>query len=408
VSLTILLTLTGCVPAQDDERCAPLVRELEECAATQNLPLECDQLTESDVDFLADALDAMGCEAFSELLPLDGDPLAASCNLLGEGCLDEGLPAAASGAARYPLVLVNGIDVSPLFSWSDRIVEVLEQSGNSVHLAVVPPYDATYRRAAALWERVEEVREETGAPRVNLICHSLGGLDCRYLVSPGGLHWEVDASEEAIQGAVASITTVGTAHYGTPVADAALGYLASEDPEDAIDALATTLGEWFSGEVLEEDVDLRAAIGALTESQSLAFNASITDAPGVYYQSWAGFSRPFGEPWADPEGLAGACATEGGDGLALYSGDEDHLSLVLQPSYDMVAELAVEGGEALAPNDGLCPTRSARWGSFRGCVPADHQEQLGRGNLPDINVRNRLDIASFYAEVAADLGARGM
>ena len=45
-----------------------------------------------------------------------------------------------------------------------------------------------------------EVRAETHAAKVNLVCHSLGGLDCRYVASPAGLVWDaddVDAKEVA-------------------------------------------------------------------------------------------------------------------------------------------------------------------------------------------------------------------
>jgi len=411
----ILLLLASCGltnPANDD-RCRGLERELDQCLGTEALPISCDQLSDNDIAYLESTLDLAGCEAVTSLLPMDADPLAASCNLLGEGCIDDqAIPAYQDTSTRYPIVMVNGIDVSPLFSWSDRVVEVMEDAGHSVHLAVVPPYDSTVSRSTVLWDRVQEVKEETGAAKVNLLCHSLGGLDCRYLVSPGGLHWDLEnTSEESIAGSVSSVTTVATAHHGTPVADLALGYLTGEDSENAIDALATTLGEWFSGETLDHDVDLRASIAALTESQSLAFNAEIVDAPGIYYQSWAGFSSPFGEDLGvlyDMEELEAACATDGpGNGLALYTGHEDHMSLALAPAYDMVGEYAAEEEDGFAPNDGLCPVSSARWGRFRGCVTADHQEQLGRGNIPDTNVRNSLDIAAFYAAMAQDLAEQG-
>ena len=62
----------------------------------------------------------------------------------------------------------------------------------------------------------------------------------------------------------------------------------------------------------------------------------------------------------------------------------------------------------MAPNDGLTAVASARWGRFRGCVPADHMEQLGQYDLPDVNVRTGFDVAWFYAAVAADLAEQGL
>ncbi|MEZ4239697.1 MAG: hypothetical protein R3F59_26785 [Myxococcota bacterium] len=404
----IALWLLGCV-APPDTACEELSAALGACTGVPDLPVPCDALTPGDVDALVEAVDLLGCGALQGILPLDGDPLAASCALLGEGCVDSPVPALPSGPpTRYPLVLVNGIDVSPLFSWSERIVGVLRAQGHTVELAVVPPYDATPARSAVLWQRVEQIREQTGAPRVNLLCHSLGGLDCRYLVSPNGLRWDLPADGDRMADAVASITTVSTAHRGTPVADVALGFVSGADPKDGLDRLATALGSWLTQDAVDHDVQLRAALGALTESQAQAFSASIVDADGVYYQSWAGFSRPWGAPGADdPARLAEACATDDGDGLALdVTAEEDHLPVTLLDSWSLVAELAAEG-EAEAPNDGLCPVRSARWGRFRGCVPADHMEQLGRGGIPDANVRTRVDIAAFYAAVARDLARQG-
>jgi triacylglycerol lipase len=81
------------------------------------------------------------------------------------------------------------------------------------------------------------------------------------------------------------------------------------------------------------------------------------------------------------------------------------MALVLVPTSDVAGRMK-DGGE-VEPNDGLTPVRSARWGNFRGCVPADHMEQLGARNLPDVNVRNGFDVARFYANVAQELSEMG-
>ena len=403
----MILLLASCAVIGDEppNRCRDLEVEVRRCLGVEALPLPCDQLSNRDVDSFEGLIEQVGCTGLQSLVPLDGDPLAASCVLVGHGCSDSPVPPLRRASTRHPLVLVNGIDVSPLFSWSDRIVDVLRGAGHDPHLAVVPPFDDTVSRSRVLWRRIQEIRAETGARKVNLLCHSLGGLDCRYTVSPAGLRLDLD-DNPPIAESVASVTTVGTAHMGTPVADIALGLVPGDDEDEAIDALATTFGAWFSGETLERDVDLRSSLGALTTSQAIAFNAEIVDARGVVYRSWAGFSRPFGEPPDDPELLRSLCApTQGGDGLHLYTGLEDHLSLPLLPSYDLVGE---QDDGVVEPNDGLCPVRSARWGDFRGCIPIDHQEQLGRGNLPDANVRNHVDVAAFYADLAADLAEVGL
>src|SRR5207237_1221189 len=151
-------------------------------------------------------------------------------------------------------------------------------------------------RARDLWTRVEEVRTESGAAKVNLICHSLGGLDCRYLASPGGLSLDLGVDHASIADAIASITTVSTAHRGTRIADLALGALPDAAAGDAIDHFVSLFGDTFTAASLEQDVKLRASLSAISTSETKAFNAGIEDDPSIYYQSWAGFSAPGGDP----------------------------------------------------------------------------------------------------------------
>lgn len=237
---------------------------------------------------------------------------------------------------------------------------------------------------------------------MNLICHSLGGLDCRYLVSPNGLPRDVHVDTAS---AVASITTVGTAHRGTRVADVALGLTPDTEDDHIVEDLASVLGDWFDDGALAHDATLRAALRALSLANAPAFNDGIVDAPGIFYQSWAGYSRPFGSaPPKHDALLRELCATDTDAGLPGFS-KHDWMALTLVPLSDVAGRMK-DGGD-VEPNDGLTPVRSARWGTFRGCIPADHMEQLGARNLPDVNVRNGFDVARFYTNVASDLASRG-
>jgi triacylglycerol lipase len=389
----LALLLAGCLPTEAD-RCAELKDELSGCVGTRVARLDCSTLSDADIEQLTSLTQGSSCELLMSAAPLDGDLLSATCRMLGVGCAIPVTPEPRRAPTRFPLVLVNGIDTSPLFRYSDRILEVMtDRGGHSVHLAVLTPYEPPTRRAPELWRRIQEVREQTGAAKVNLICHSLGGLDCRYLVSPGGLG--ADTGERGIAGSVASITTLGTAHRGTRAAEVLLGLTPDGDQGQAINDFASLVGDWFSERALREDVHLREALHALTPSQASAFNAEISDAPGIYYQSWAGYSRPFGDATAEQDArLTELC---GPDGLPGF-GKHDYLALTLIPFSDLTDQ----------PNDGLITVESAKWGDFRGCIPADHMEQLGQRNLPDANVQNGLDIARFYANVAADLAERGL
>ena len=410
---------SACFRAPDEDRCAEVNEALAACLGSRGLRLDCAVASEVDVDGLAALVEGRTCEELGTLIPIDGDPQSALCKVLGVGCVAAVTPEPVHAPTRFPVVLVNGIDTSPLFRYAPRIAETMrERGGHDVHLATLPPYEPPHRRAPILWDRIQEVLAETGARKVNLVCHSLGGLDCRYLASPGGLHWDVAADHQEIVATIASITTVGTAHRGTRIADVLLDLSPDGDREQVINDFASLVGDWFSDEALAEDVHLREAIAALSLDQAPAFNAEIVDAEGIEYQSWAGVSRPFGA--ADGEHdleLAQLCTTsEGEDGRQGFVA-HDWMALPLVPLTDIVALRADDGddddddsddSDARTPNDGLTAVDSARWGSFRGCVPADHMEQLGQKNLPDVNVQNGFDVARFYANVAGDLAARGL
>ncbi len=390
-----LLLLAGCAPSHD-ERCEALKDDLEKCVGSRVSRLDCASVTDADINRLSDLTHGFSCALISQSLPADGDLLSLTCRLGNVGCVAAVTPAPERTPTQYPIVLVNGIDASPLFRYSPRILKVMrEEGGHSVFLATLPPYEAPRRRAPVLLRRIDEILAETGSTRVNLICHSLGGLDCRYLVSAAGL---------GSANKVASITTVGTSHRGTRIADAMLGLLPDANRGQLVNDFASLVGDWFTDQSLTQDVHLREALQALTLSEAQSFNADITDAPGVLYQSWAGYSRPFGEASHEHDlRLQQLCKTADGDGLPGF-GNHDFMALTLIPFTDVVGK----AGTDFIPNDGLTAVDSAKWGQFRGCIPADHQEQLGQYNLPDVNVENGFDVARFYANVAGDLAARGL
>ena len=373
LSLIACALLVACSSASSHEdTCERVSTDMADCLGGQHL--DCGGLTDGELSRIDQIADGPTCQVIAQALPLDGDPTAATCRVLGVGCVAAIDEDPANGGTKAPIVLVNGIDTSPLFRWSERIVKTLRDHGHVVYLATLSPYQPPRVRGPELSVRIDEILAETRAAKVNLLCHSLGGLDCRYVASPGGL---------GRAGSIASVTTVGTAHRGTKVADALLGNLPDAEANRGvmIDTFATIAGDWFSPKAIEQ-TNVHDALVALSVANANAFNAETPDAEGVVYQSWAGASGD-----RDAEKACGSAITR-----------HDRLALPLIPFADLV-------GDA---NDGFVSVESAKWGEFKGCVPADHMEQLGQKNLPDVNVRTGVDIARFYAAIAADLAARGL
>jgi triacylglycerol lipase len=68
-------------------------------------------------------------------------------------------------------------------------------------------------RSGQLKQRVDEALAQTGAPKVHIIAHSMGGLDARHMIV------DLEMADK-----VASLTTIGTPHRGTILADHLLGH----------------------------------------------------------------------------------------------------------------------------------------------------------------------------------------
>ena len=112
-----------------------------------------------------------------------------------------------------PIILAHGlfgftrIGVGPLTltSYFRGIPQALEAAGNRVLVTRVQPIAGVERRARRLGEQITDA---FGDEPVHLIGHSMGGLDARRLVA-----------DEEWQDRILSLTTIGTPHLGSSLAD---------------------------------------------------------------------------------------------------------------------------------------------------------------------------------------------
>lgn len=292
-------------------------------------------------------------------------------------------PEPAGLSTRFPIVLAHGFDASPTNRWGfNGVAEALKADGHIVEVASVPPYNSPEVRAMFLADHVDAVLERTGAPKVNIIAHSMGGLDTRVLVSGMGYGDRV-----------ASVTTISSPHRGTNVADVALG-LVPGAADKAIDALAKAWGRSFSE--VAEDTDVRAALTALAESSAPGFDAEYPADPGVFYQSWAGASSVFGihNPLDND-----ACE---GKMLAHDGASADKMDATLVPMAALTAH-----GARLLPNDGMATVESAKYGKFQGCIPADHLDEVGQVGDVGPDRHTGFDHLRFYRNLSFDLAQQG-
>lgn len=383
-----VLLLLGCAACstQIEEDCERLADELTRC----DLPparLACDRLTTRERRVLIERFEEMSCTAIREG---DDDLDLRICDLFGWTCPGPLFDSPAPAPTRHSIVLVGGIEDDATFAWNLRIVEALRAIGpNEVHLVQPAPWSIVEIRAAELSRALESI----GAPRVNLICYAVGGLDCRYLASPNGL-----ASDR-----VASITTIATPHLGTNVANAGLD-LSSGDYRAVLEALGAR-------EDPPDDTALQVVLGRLTPEKMRAFNEEITDAPGVLYQSFAGISHIFGQPLVPSEAdVSRECRGPDGTLLLARSGDGyDVMSPILAATAPFAdAGIGEDAAALLRPSDGMVSIASARWGRFRGCVPADHYDLIGQIGDLGVDPSSGFEATRFYQNLAVDLARRGL
>ena len=242
-------------------------------------------------------------------------------------------------APRYPVVLAHGMfgfdEIRVGFSRQDYfrgVPERLSGEGWVVHKPRVGKVASIRARAEELAAFVRALPDR----RVNVVAHSMGGLDARFAIAKLGL-----------ADRIASLTTIGTPHLGTPVAD--LG--------EGLADLAGLLG------VLEH---LGMQVGAfrdLTTARMAEFNAAVRDVPGVAYSSVVGVARR----------------------------RRDVLPVLL-PAFLWLSDRAGE-------SDGLVPAGSQRWGEVVAEIEADHLAQIGWSR--------RFDAAGFYADLLRELRGRG-
>ena len=112
-------------------------------------------------------------------------------------------------ATKYPIVLAHGIMLRDIkfFKAFGRIEKVLLSDGHTVYTANTDGVGTIENNAAQLAEFIDEVLKKENAEKVNIIAHSKGGLDARYMIEHLGMGAKV-----------ASVTFLCTPHKGSMIA----------------------------------------------------------------------------------------------------------------------------------------------------------------------------------------------
>ena len=261
-------------------------------------------------------------------------------------------------ATRYPLILLHGIGFRDLryFNYWGRIPKELVRNGAVVYYGHQEAWGTIEENAGIIRGKIEEILREAHCEKVNIIAHSKGGLDARYMIR--AMHMEDK---------VASLTTISTPHKGSELLN-----ILNKLP-DGIYRSVSSLFDWTYARFGDSNPDCYHASKQLSPDFCMEFNRKYPDSPKVYYQSYA------------------SCVKHTlGDGL---------LSI---PNLLMFLAGA-------SRNDGLVTTESAKWGNFRKTFVSAGRRGISHGDMIDLKREDYkgFDVVEAYVEMVAELKEKG-
>ncbi|KAK9897175.1 alpha/beta-hydrolase [Cystobasidium minutum MCA 4210] len=231
--------------------------------------------------------------------------------------------------------------------------EALEELGVEVLMTASPASGNIETRAKAI---CEQIIEKFPGREINLIGHSMGGLDARYLIT----HLQPEAFT------VKTLTTIATPHRGSAFADYLLEDILGRRNLPSLLTMMEALQMPGGGR----------AFDALTRSKMAKFNEETPDDPSVTYYSYGAKFRPsivdvFRLPW----------------------------SIIFEKE-----------GE----NDGLVSVESAQWGNYKATLEnVNHLDLVGwvgrmRFAFAELTGKAiRFKPVSFYLAIAEELAKEG-
>jgi len=170
---------------------------------------------------------------------------------------------------KYPLVLVHGIAAKDNGLFWGRIPERLKNAGVNVFLGNTDSWGSVENNAFLLKDTVDKVLSECHVDKVNLIAHSKGGIDSRFLISTLGYAPKV-----------ASLSTISTPHAGSELVDFIINkrYIHTKLAKNITYSLVKLYGD--------KSPDPYKVLEDLATENMIDFNQKNIDDRSVYYSSY--------------------------------------------------------------------------------------------------------------------------
>lgn len=258
---------------------------------------------------------------------------------------------------KHPVLLCHGygaiaslVKPSPLYD-----VALMLRSHNVLAFAPnIVPYAKIETRAQGWVKLIKKLTEHLPGGKVNIVAHSMGGLDMRYALS------KLDIAPH-----IASLTTVSTPHHGTSLAELTL-----KTPDAIRDKLADFL-DWMGDRIYPHTKSDSVGSAAQLTRQYITeeFNPQVPDVASIPYYSYSS---------------------------AVGKGTNEPIRVITRYQNKHIFEL--EG-----PNDGMVSVESAKWGEHIKTSNLSHLEQM------NMRVKDGREVLyhTFWIEVAKMLEQQG-
>jgi triacylglycerol lipase len=259
---------------------------------------------------------------------------------------------------RFPIMLVHGAafrDDSKLYNYWGRIPKLLRNAGADIYYSGQDAWGSIESNAEIIKKNVMEVLSKTGVEKINLIAHSKGGLEARYLIS------ELNMGSH-----IASLTTISTPHHGSKIVDIVYGL-----PKFLYRFISALVNLFFriSG---DKNPDFYNASRQLSSIYCREFNDKYPPKQNILYQSYATRMK---NPFSD-------------------------ILFLLPYTVVKIAE---------GDNDGLVTVTSARYGKFKGVFEGDRRRGVSHADAVDLRRKDNrsFNIIEFYINIADELRRNG-
>ncbi|MEI6602603.1 MAG: alpha/beta fold hydrolase [Clostridia bacterium] len=256
---------------------------------------------------------------------------------------------------KYPIVMVHGTGFRhrKIFNYWGRIPKALEAHGATVYYAESDAFGSIENNAELIRASIFKMCGDF--EKVNLIAHSKGGLDCRYMISKLGM-----------ADRVASLTTIATPHLGSKT----LAFF-WRFPKFLLRFVGFFINAYFHM-LGDKKADFYTFVKEISSDGCAAFNKEVLDQPDIYYQSYA---------------------------TKMKNSSSD---MILFIPYLVLKKF--EGD-----NDGIVGVESAAWGEFQGIVTGKKNRGVSHADSVDLRRMDTpgFDIRQIYIEMVERLVLKG-